>query len=636
MAVDDAELLALAGGDSSEDDIPQQSIIQRNANSPLPSIEVSQTVNSRPSSSKPKLSPVPTRRGSSSKVKKSRKDDSEEEGEASSPDSPDSLQSAPMSESDSDTSPADNATSDGHPFPIDDKFHSERDKKEIMALPEIQREAILAERAQILERKLQDQHLRRLLQARENAEAKSRKRKAGADSEESPRKSTRQKTTLGGRKVGEASKTIEAYKRQREEKGLRDQQRRDSAAARLAQRRARSVSEGKYSSADADGESEVEWDDGRSKVNDDRLRNAQPAEYNDFRRTTLTRFFLAEFCFYPGFEDKIKDCYVRLPQKSSPGLPSNGYQLVQIKSMDGVFEKEGWPYAVSKTNGKKFVTNQHLMLAVEGTQKEFHMNSVSNSTVTEVEVANHKNNLVNEGKPIPTRPYLVAKIDDLNSLIHHQFTDDELQRKLERSGVLQNRTASLDRISIANRRRAAEERGDEATVAKCDVELAELSGPRLKYGTTLTEPKAQNVPPPEPSQQERLAELNRQNRRKNADEVRKAQLAEKRAARLARQAVDRGEAVQDPFARVKTLSKTHYDVNETLMPHRVKNQGYSRDVSRSATPGVVGTPKAEQLKAGRSPEPKALSKPPGLPILGSRNMDDEIIGGMDMGIDIEI
>ena len=241
-----------------------------------------------------------------------------------------------MSESDSDSSPADEAASDEHPFPVDNKFHSERDKREIMALPEIQREAILAERAQILERKLQDQHLRRLLQAREHAEAKSTKRKAGGDPEDSPRKSSRQKTTLGGRKVGEASKTIEAYKRQREEKVLRDQQRRDGAAARQAQRKARSSSEGRYSSADADGESEVEWDEGKSKVDDDRLRNAQPAEYNDFRRTTLTRFFLAEFCFYPGFEDKIKDCYVRLPQKSAPGIPSNGYQLVQIKSKSSV------------------------------------------------------------------------------------------------------------------------------------------------------------------------------------------------------------------------------------------------------------------------------------------------------------
>ena len=59
-------------------------------------------------------------------------------------------------------------------------------------------------------------------------------------------------------------------------------------------------------------------------------------------------------------------------------------------------------------------------------------------------------------------------------------------------------------------------------------------------------------------------------------------------------------------------------------------------MSRSATPGAVGTPKTDPAKVGRSPEPKPLLKASGLPILGSRNMDEEIIGGMDMGIDIEI
>ena len=235
-----------------------------------------------------------------------------------------------MSQSESDSGPLNEAASDEEEYPIEGKFSSEGDRRKIMALPEIEREAILADRAQVQERKLQDQQLRHLLQQRENKEAKSSKRKAGADLEDSPRKSTRQKTTLGGRKVGETSKTIEAYKRQREEKGMREQQRKAGALARQ-DRRARSSSDGRFSSVDADGESEIEFDDGRRQADEIKLRNSQPAEYNDFRRTTLTRFFLAEFCFHPGFEDKIKDCYVRLPQKSAPGAPANGYQLVQVK-----------------------------------------------------------------------------------------------------------------------------------------------------------------------------------------------------------------------------------------------------------------------------------------------------------------
>ena len=238
-----------------------------------------------------------------------------------------------MSESDSGLSATGPSGSDDNPYPVENRFKSEKDRREILSLPEVEREAILAERAHEVERSVQDQHLRRLLQARENAEAKAAKRKAPADLEESPRKSTRQKTTLGGRKVGEASKQIEAYKRQREERGLKSQQRKAGALAKQ-QGRARSSSDGRFSSADADGESEVEWADDRAKSVDERFRTAQPGDYNDFRRVTLPRNFLAEFCHNPGFEDRVRECYVRLPMPQKPGAATapNAYQLVQIKS----------------------------------------------------------------------------------------------------------------------------------------------------------------------------------------------------------------------------------------------------------------------------------------------------------------
>ena len=189
-----------------------------------------------------------------------------------------------------------------------------------------------------------------------------------------------------------------------------------------------------------------------------------------------------------------------------------------------------------------------------------------------------------------------------------------------------------------NRRRAAEDRGDEAAIAKCDAELTALLGPKLKYGTSLEDPKPiVSAAPAQLTQQERLAELNRINRKKNTEDVRKAQLAEKKAARLARDAILRGEAVEDPFARVKTKAQTFHDVNEKLAPHRLREQNLSRNTSRSATPSGLATPKLEPKKITPtgSPQIKQMTRN-GLPILSSRNMDDEIIGALDLGIDIEI
>lgn len=83
MAVDDAELLALAGGDSSdEEDTQEQTSTHRNANSPLPSIEISHSSNNRSSTGKSRHSPSLKPHGVFKMVKKSREPESEEEGEA--------------------------------------------------------------------------------------------------------------------------------------------------------------------------------------------------------------------------------------------------------------------------------------------------------------------------------------------------------------------------------------------------------------------------------------------------------------------------------------------------------------------------------------------------------------------------
>ena len=215
-----------------------------------------------------------------------------------------------MSESESDTSPAGEVDDDGPMFPVDGQFYSEKDKKEIMSLSEIQRESILAERAQLHERKLQDLHLRRLLQARGDAESKKKRKADTAELEDSPkRKSTRQKTTLGGRKVGDSS-TIETYTRQREENKARNEQRRIEGEERRNRKMQEPSPLARDSDADADGESEVEWDD--RAVSRQAQLDEQPAQQIDFERVRVGRDNFAKVCFYPGFNEAIVNCYVRV------------------------------------------------------------------------------------------------------------------------------------------------------------------------------------------------------------------------------------------------------------------------------------------------------------------------------------
>jgi RNA polymerase-associated protein RTF1 len=239
-----------------------------------------------------------------------------------------------MSESDaaSDSEGASEDAEEDRPiFPYEKLYYSAKDKEEIMALPEIQREQILSERAQEVDRRNQDLALRRLLASRERDEArrvKKSKRKASvADLEEGQRKSSRQKTTLGGRKVGEASEAIEAYKRQREKKGRRDElRRRDMAAGEAAP-----VKDEAPSDKDAEGESEVEWDNRERSPSPP--KDDPPADLRDIQRARVGRTNFAQVCFYPGFDEAISGCYARVNIGPNRDTGINEYRLCLIKSM---------------------------------------------------------------------------------------------------------------------------------------------------------------------------------------------------------------------------------------------------------------------------------------------------------------
>ena len=143
-----------------------------------------------------------------------------------------------------------------------------------------------------------------------------------------------------------------------------------------------------------------------------------------------------------------------------------------------------------------------------------------------------------------------------------------------------------------------------------------------------------------PTQQERLAELNRLNRKANTEDVRKAQQAERKAEALAREAIARGEAVANPFARVKTRAKIHHDSSELLNPIKLQR---SKDNSRAASPLPADLKRAGSRGTTPSKESNfANIKPTGTPrkgpflSIGSRNDDDDMMSAIATDICIEI
>lgn len=236
------------------------------------------------------------------------------------------------SDSDSDAAPA-NFYDDEDKYPLEGKFMNEADRAEIMAMPEIKREELLAERAQEVERDRQNRALRQLLSARE-AETKKqeKKRKAeSADLDDSHRKTSRQRTKLGGGKVGETSTGIDSLKRARAEKSDR-QRRRDEDKERNKDRK--SYGNDDYSDADADGDSEVEWDDNKAKAKrSPSYKDAQPADLHDIERIRVGRSRFAMVCFYPGFDEAITGCFARISVGVDKETGQNVYRMALIKGL---------------------------------------------------------------------------------------------------------------------------------------------------------------------------------------------------------------------------------------------------------------------------------------------------------------
>lgn len=232
-----------------------------------------------------------------------------------------------MSESDVDVgSPG---SDDSAPlYPIDGKFKDSADKAYVEGLPEVEREAIIAERKELDERKRQDSYLKRLhrkYKAENEGKITPKKRKA-ADGEEEGRRSARKRTMVGGRKVGETSSTLEAYKARREQKSLLAEQRKAGTTDHKS--RAHSVSD--PSDADAEGDSDNDW---RASPHRDEPVYEEPAELRDFHLVMVGRQHFAQVCFYPGFESTVRNCYVRVNIGGDPSTGEGMYRMAKITGM---------------------------------------------------------------------------------------------------------------------------------------------------------------------------------------------------------------------------------------------------------------------------------------------------------------
>lgn len=235
-----------------------------------------------------------------------------------------------------------------------------------------------------------------------------------------------------------------------------------------------------------------------------------------------------------------------------------------------------------------------------------------------------------EGVALPTKPRIADKIADINGLVNRSWTEEELQEKLKKSGALVSKFIPIERNRLNNLIKEAKARGDDEKVKQLQDELESLEETKLAFGSPAKKSSSGKVQ----TQQERLAELNRLHRRENVERVRQAQIAERRAAKLAEAAAARGEnVVEDHSRRVKTRAKFKHDVSEGFGAKKTDSERSGTNTPSAGTPNLgakkIGTPLPHLTKLQGKDEK-------GLPTIRKPLMDDDIIGSIDLGIDIEL
>ena len=215
-----------------------------------------------------------------------------------------------------------------------------------------------------------------------------------------------------------------------------------------------------------------------------------------------------------------------------------------------------------------FYTDQYVLLAHGKNEKDWPLTHCSDSKFTEAEFERWKKQLEFDGLRMTFKAETAKQCTKISELLDHHLTGPEINEKLEKQNKYKH-----------------------------------LFTPALP---SLKKTKSNDM-------QDKLRLLNEKNRKQNAEDVRKALLAEKARQRQAMVRARR-EAAAAAAAKENSLAVPKSDIDALF------SEG--SDISRTASPAP--------------PVKQETPKKKGIPTFTKMTLDDDIIGSMDLGFDIEM
>ena len=282
---------------------------------------------------------------------------------------------------------------------------------------------------------------------------------------------------------------------------------------------------------------------------------------------------------------------------------------------------------MEKPSGQTFIMNQYAKAAHGKAQRDWPLITCSNSSFTEAEWVRYKGVCADDNIKIPTVEALEEKKNAIKALENRTWTDSEITERLKRQGLLNGRANAQALGKYKQLLSNAKQAKNWDEVRHLEDVISTLEPPKLAYGTSLV--KKTPTGEAKETDMDRIARHNAEQRRKNNEEIKAAELRERAERRRQDAALARGDSnvVVDTSRRVRTRAILSHDVNNPSganTPKGVSTPTEKKDVTVDKVLPHIAKLQAEMnAKKGFGQMSKALT-------------DDDVIGAMDLGIEIDL
>ncbi|CAE7206883.1 unnamed protein product [Rhizoctonia solani] len=393
---------------------------------------------------------------------------------------------------------------EANPYPLEGKYADELDRQRLLEMPETEREDILSQRMEEMQRFQDKVNLDRMLKAQKGS--------PDAPTDPVAKAAKRKHTSIGATK--EKTQGLEQLKEKRRAK-------QDNMSRRTRAPTDDSPAKRRSSSPESDSSDE----EGQFRPGDESFDNSTPRQkkedkeepptIDDFNAVRLTREQLAKFCHVSWFQELVQGAYVRYLIGNEDGQPV--YRMCEVVDLGADLVK------AYTFEGQ--ITDQVLELRHGKDTKLFPMDKVSNAPFTDREVDRLIRICQAGGIKLPTKSRLEQKGHRLQQLTSQRFTDNDITKMMERKAALKQQPSHAQLLQEKSRlnqaRNLAISRRDTREIAQLDIQIAELE--LLASGVSRDQ------------EEDQWAKVNERNRRLNLEQTKKTEAlaAAKRKALMA-------------------------------------------------------------------------------------------------------